>query len=105
MLALLAGCGPGTPKGGDLGNRRLHELAADPIFEARAPGAGPVTITQSRARYAQPGFDAGGWHGPAVVVAFESGARPRSVYRFYARRAAAAGWRAGSSGALRLTDR
>lgn len=99
---LFAGCG--TRTGGDPGDRRLHELAADPIFAARPPGAGPLTITQIRARYAQPGFTGGGWHGPAVTVAFESAARPLAVFRFYARRAQAAGWRAGSTGALHVTD-
>jgi hypothetical protein len=104
VVALLAGCGSGTPKGGDPGDRRLHRLAADPIFSARAPGAQAVTITQIHARYVEPGFTGGGWHGPAVVAAFESAAPPRTVFRFYGRRAQAAGWRVGSSGALHLTD-
>lgn len=103
IVAVAAGCG-GPPKGGDPGNRRLHELAADPIFAARAPGAGPVTITEIRARYVKPGFDAGGWHGPGIVVSFASAAPPRAVYGFYARSARAAGWRATSIGALHVTD-
>jgi|SRR5579884_418442 len=105
MAALvLAGCGSGTPRGGDPGDKLLHELAADPIFAVRAPGAVDVVVPRTRARYRTPAFQPAGWDGPSVVVAFRSAAAPRIVYRSYAERAAAAGWHAGSTGALQLTD-
>jgi hypothetical protein len=100
---LLAGCG--KPAGGDPGNRRLHELSSDRVFAALPDRATMIRVTRTPARYEQPGFTGGGWHGPSVVVAFRSSAPPAGVYRFYARRVAAAGWRPTASGALRLTDR
>ena len=99
---LLGGCG--TPAGGDPGGRRLQELGSDRVFAALPGGATVVHRTRTPARHQQPGFTGGGWRGPSVVVTFTSSARPADVYRFYARRAAAAGWRAASSGALGLTD-
>jgi hypothetical protein len=104
LLALAAAACGTTPSGGDPGGRRLSELAADPVFSARPPGASRVALAQTPARYREPGFDAGGWHGPAVTATFRSAASPATVYRFYARRAKAAGWRATKSGALGLAD-
>lgn len=63
-----------------------------------------IRETRTAARYRQPGFTGGGWDGPSVVVAFRSSAPPADVYRFYAQRTAAAGWRPTSTGALGLTD-
>jgi hypothetical protein len=99
---LLGGCG--TPAGGDPGGRRLLELGSDRVFAALPGGATAVHRTRTPARYTQPGFTAGGWRGPSVVLTFASSAQPVDVYRFFARRAAAAGWRATSSGALGLTE-
>ena len=89
---LLAGCG--TPAGGDPGNRRLHELAADRVFSRLPAGAGRLGVKRTAARYVKPGFDGGGWHGPSVVATFTSPSPEAAVYRFYGRRAKAAGWRA-----------
>lgn len=99
---LLSGCG--TPAGGDPGGRLLLELGNDRVFAALPGGATAVRRTRTPARYTQPGFSGGGWRGPSVVLTFASSAQPGDVYRFFARRAAAAGWRATSSGALGLTD-
>jgi hypothetical protein len=88
---LLAGCG--TPAGGDPGNRRLHELAADRVFARLPEGASRLGVKRTAARYVKPGFDGGGWHGPSVVATFTSPAPAAAVYRFYGRRALAFGWR------------
>jgi hypothetical protein len=61
-------------------------------------------VTRTPAHHRKPGFTGGGWDGPSVVVAFTSAAPPARVYRFYARRAVAAGWRPKAKGALHLTD-
>jgi hypothetical protein len=107
MLALgamlAAGCG--SHAGGDPGGRRLKELSGDRVFAATPGGATKVRVKRTPARYAEPGFTGGGWHGPGVIVTFKSSAPPADVYRFYARRAAAAGWRPTASGALGVTDR
>ncbi len=100
---LLAGCG--TPAAGDPGGRRLRELGSDGVFAALPDGATMIGVTRSRAHYRKPGFTGGGWDGPSVVVTFTSSAPPADVYRFYARRAAAAGWRPTAKGALGFTDR
>jgi hypothetical protein len=100
---LTSGCG--TPAGGDPGGRRLKELASDHVFAAGPDGATAIRTTRTPAHYREPGFTGGGWDGPSVVVAFRSSAPPADVYRFYARQAAAAGWRPTAKGALGLTDR
>ena len=100
---LLSGCG--TPAGGDPGGRRLKELASDHVFAALPDGATMIRTTQTKAHYRKPGFTGGGWDGPSVVVSFTSSAPPADVYRFYAQRAEAAGWRPTATGALGLTDR
>ncbi len=102
--SLLVACG-GSHAAGDPGNRRLHELGGDSVFAATPAGATGVRVTRTPARYRKPGFSGGGWDGPSVVFAFESSAPPGEVYRFYAQRAAAAGWRPTATGALGLTDR
>jgi hypothetical protein len=95
----------GTPAGGDPGGRRLHELGTDHVFARLPDGAKQIRVTRTPARYSQPGFTAGGWRGPSIVIAFTSSASPVGVFRFYARRAAVTGWRPTAKGALRLTDR
>jgi hypothetical protein len=102
LVLLAAGCG--TPAGGDPGGRRLRELGRDPVFAARPPAATGVGVTRTPARYRRPGFQTGGWDGAGVKKTFTSTAPPAEVFRFYARRAAAAGWHAGSTGSLGLTD-
>ena len=98
-LALLSSCaGPNAVRGGDPGNKKLHVLATDPIFQllpsdAHAEG----TLQLTAARYVQPGLDGGGWHGPAVTMRFQSMASAQSVFAFYADRANATGWSATSS--------
>jgi hypothetical protein len=88
---VVAGCG--APAGGDPGNRRLHELAADRVFASLPEGASRLGVKRTAARYVKPGFDGGGWHGPSVVATFASPAPAAAVYRFYGRRARASGWR------------
>ncbi len=102
-VLVLAACG--TPAGGDPGGKRLHELSNDPVFAAVPDGATTVRTTRKPAHYRQPGFSGGGWAGPSVEVALKSSAAPADVYRFYAQKAEAAGWRPTASGALGLTDR
>jgi hypothetical protein len=49
-------------------------------------------IVRTRAHYRQPGFDAGGWDGPAVTLKFTSARPPASVFIYYAHRATELGW-------------
>ncbi len=91
VAVLVTGCG--TPAGGDPGGRRLHELAADRVFAATPPGARSVVVSRVPAVRRHPAFQSSGWDGPAVLVSFADSAPPAEVYGFYARRAAAAGWR------------
>lgn len=103
---LVAGCGDGdTASAGDPGGRRLEELGNDRVFSAMPDGATEIDTERRAARYREPGFSGGGWDGPSVVVTFKSVAAPADVYRFYARRAEAAGWTPAAEGALGLTDR
>ena len=99
------GCGSSTPAGGDPGDKRLHALRADPAVAIPPPGAQSVATHETKATYRKPGFDAGGWDGPSVVVTFTSSAGAAEVYGYYARRAEAAGWKPTAKGALNLTDR
>lgn len=101
---LLAACGTNTPAGGDPGNRRLHQLAADAIFRSVAPEARHRALRLTAASYRQPGFDGGGWSGPGVALTFSSTTTARGVYAFYARRARVDGWHAVGSGSLHMTD-
>jgi hypothetical protein len=100
-----AGCGGSTPAGGDPGDKRLHALRADPAIASPPPGAQSVVTRETKATYRKPGFDAGGWDGPSVIVNFTSSGSPTAVYRYYAQRAEAAGWQATAKGALNLADR
>jgi hypothetical protein len=95
----------GTPAGGDPGGRRFHELDADGVFAGLPGGAKRIRVKRTPAHYWQPGYTGGGWRGPSVVVAFTSSVSPAGVFRFYARRAAVAGWRPTAKGALGLSDR
>jgi hypothetical protein len=112
LIAVLAasalasvGCGAGTPTGGDPGDKRLHALRADPAVASPPPGAQNIVKRETKATYRKPGFDAGGWDGPSVIVTFTSSASPAEVYGYYARRAEAAGWQPTAKGALDLADR
>ena len=103
-LVVVAGCGTHAA-GGDPGGRRLNELAADPVFAAVPHGAARVRTTKTPAKYSDPGFTGGGWHGPSVVVTIRSAGSTADVYRFYRERAASSGWHATAKGALGLVDR
>jgi hypothetical protein len=102
LVVGLAGCG--TQPGGDPGGRRLRELSRDSVFAAPAPRATTLRVTRTSARYVHPAFQGAGWDGPSVVVAFTSPASPADVFRFYAARAAAAGWKATRKDWRGLTD-
>ena len=95
----------GTPAGGDPGGRRLQELGNDRVFAGLPDDATKIRTTKTPAHYSQPGFTGGGWRGPGIVVMFTSSAPAAVVFRFYARRAAVAGWRPTAKGALGFTDR
>jgi hypothetical protein len=97
LLSALLPAACGGHSGGDPGGRRLMELSSDPVFAVRAPGATNLHVERIPARYVHPAYQSAGWDGPTVIVSFESSAEPAQVYRFYARRAAGAGWRAGAS--------
>ena len=106
VLVLMPACSsPGTPAGGDPGNKHLHELSADPIFTSLPPGANiRGSIATSPARYTTPGVEAGGWSGPTVTVTFTSASSAQSIYSFYGQRALAAGWHDDGTGALGYVD-
>jgi hypothetical protein len=87
------------------GGPRLQELGSDRVLAAFPAGAPRIRVTRTPARFQKPGFTGGGWRGPSVVVTFQSSAPSVEIYRFYAERAAAAGWRPTAKGALGLTDR
>jgi hypothetical protein len=95
LTGALAGCASASSTaGGDPGNAKLHLLAADPVMHLVPPGAtGQGGLILAPARYRAPGFDGGGWDGPAVTRHFDSTAGPQSVFEFYAHEAAALGWR------------
>jgi hypothetical protein len=102
---LISGCGGSKAAGGDPGGRRLKELAGDAVFAAQPQDATTFHVAETPAKYAKPGFTGGGWHGPSVVASFTSSASPAEVYRFYAQRAEAAGWKPTASGSLGVADR
>jgi hypothetical protein len=96
--ALVASCSTHhTTAGADPGNARLHLLASDPVFQSLPSDIHTDGLRQTPARYAQPGFGAGGWHGPAVTLMFTSAASPASVFADFARHARASGWTATAS--------
>jgi len=82
----------GKPPNPDPGNRRLHALAADPIFARLPPGAVRASLQESPAKYRSGVFEGSGWDGPSVIMTFTSPRSVRDVYRFYAERAHEAGW-------------
>jgi hypothetical protein len=104
---LLAACGAtgSKPADGDLGDRRLHQLAADPIFGRRAPRAVRADLKLTPAADQPPGFGSGGWSGPGVTLTFTSAASPESVYAFYGHSAQADGWSPAATGSLHVPDR
>jgi hypothetical protein len=106
-VLVVTGCSlSGKPSGGgDPGNRRLHQLADDPIFSVLPPGAGRAEVKLTPARYEPVSFSGGGWHGPSVSRTFESSAEPISVFAFYGERAREEGWAAALAGSLHVTDR
>lgn len=102
LVASACGSPGGKPPGGDPGNRRLHQLAADPIFAALPPGAGQPELKLTPASYQRPGFFGGGWSGPGVTRTFESSAPAISVYEFYGERAREEGWSVVGIGSLHV---
>jgi hypothetical protein len=85
---------PGT---GDPGNKRLNELANDPVFSALPPNAslsGPIIKTPAQYRHST--FETSGWNGPSVEVIFVSKEPKAKIYQFYAAQAADTGWDAGN---------
>ena len=92
--------------GGDPGQRRLHELAAEEVFRLTPPGSarpGPVVPTPAHKRPA--GFGSGGWEGPSVISSFTAATPPGQVLRFYDENAVATGWHRTASGAFGVPDR
>ena len=92
--AVINGPPPGT---GDPGNKRLNELANDPVFSVIPPNAslsGP--IIKKPAQFRQPAFQTAGWDGPSVRLYFVSNEPKATIYQFYAALAADAGWQTGS---------
>ncbi len=94
LLGLVPACSFNKPPpGGDPGNRRLYTLSADPIFRVLPPDAHMVgTIVRTPARYSQPGFGGGGWHGPGVTLTFTSSQPSTSVFSYYANLAPSFAW-------------
>jgi hypothetical protein len=73
-------------------------LAGEKVFQSLPPGSqadGPMVRTP--ARYVHPGFDGGGWHGPAVTLTFTSTGSAASVFSFYERRVGTLAWTATGS--------
>jgi hypothetical protein len=101
---LAAGCS-GTPEGGDPGGKGLAALRSDPVFATVPEGATLVGQTNTPAKHRDPGFQAGGWAGPSVVLTFKSDGPPEDVYGDVARRAEAAGWKPSAKGSRGVTDR
>jgi hypothetical protein len=103
---LLAACGASSkPAGGDRGNRRLHQLAADPVFARLPSGAGHAERRLVPARHQKAGFGSGGWSGPGVTLLFDSAEDPRAVLRAIGHEAEASGWTPTATGALGVPDR
>jgi hypothetical protein len=96
LVGGVAACSNGsTTAGGDPGNVRLNALAGERVFHSLAPGstaAGPPE--QTPARYDQPGFAGGGWHGPAVTLTFTNSASPAAVFSYYQDQVGSSGWTA-----------
>jgi hypothetical protein len=75
------------------------------VFATQPRGATAASTVKKPARRRDTAFQGSGWEGPAVVQTFAAPGPPAGVYRFYAKAARGAGWRATASGALGLTDR
>jgi hypothetical protein len=89
-IAVVACGGPsGNP---DPGDRRLHALAADPIFAELPPGAARSSWQENPAKYRRSAFEGSGWDGPSVLLTFTSSQPAPGVYGFYADRARETGW-------------
>lgn len=84
---------PARPDNPDPGDRRLHALAADPIF-ARLPVSAVRTHWRKYPARFPVFFFAGGnrWSEPCVILRFTSAQPVHYVYRFYAERALETGW-------------
>jgi diadenosine tetraphosphatase ApaH/serine/threonine PP2A family protein phosphatase len=82
------------PQNPDPDNRRLHMLAADPVFAGLPPGAIRTSWQENPAERRSGGLFAGGqgWDGPSVIATFTSSQSVRDVYRFYDERAHQADW-------------
>jgi len=96
------------PRGpGDPGNGRLHQLAADPVFDTLPPDARSPRITLNPAKWRETPFQGAGgaWDGPSVILTFQSSAPPRSIYEYYGEQAPAHGWTATLKGSLHIYDR
>ena len=96
------------PRGeGDPGNARLHQLAADRVFDALPPDARSPRITLNPAKWRETPFQGAGgaWDGPSVLVTFQSSAGARSVFEYYGKQAPAHGWIANLKGSLHVYDR
>jgi hypothetical protein len=89
----LGSSGRGVP-GGDPGDKRLRELATDPVFKRVPADAADAELRENPASYEKPGFTGGGWTGPVVTLAFVTSGDSRSVYEFYEREARLANWTA-----------
>jgi hypothetical protein len=90
--AAAAACGRIGNPNPDPGNRRLHALAADPVFARLPPGAVRTSWQENPAKYRSNVFEGSGWHGPSVILTFTSPQPVREVYRFYAEQAQEASW-------------
>lgn len=95
--AAAAACGGiGSFPNPDPGNRRVHALAADPVFARLPPGAVRTSWQEKPAKNRGGGWfglaGTTGWDGPSVILTFTSSQSVRDVYRFYAERAHEAGW-------------
>jgi hypothetical protein len=94
--AAAAACGGIGYPNPDPGNRRLHALAADPVFAALPPGAVRTSWQENPAKNRGGGWfgfaGTTGWDGPSVTLTFTSSQSVRDVYRFYAEQAHDAGW-------------
>jgi hypothetical protein len=94
-ILLLAACGWSQPPAGigDPGNKRLHMLASDPVFNALPAGAVLAKpIEQKSAEYRAPAFQTTGWDGPVVIETFSSAETKDSIYSFFKATAELAGW-------------
>jgi hypothetical protein len=94
LVGGFAACSNGSTAGGsDPGNVRLSTLAGERVFQSLAPGSSAIgPPVQTPARYVQPGFDGGGWHGPAVTLTFTNSGLPSTVFSYYRDQVGSSGW-------------